>query len=407
LGASTLLSFAPAVPEFLARTALAADRRPSGDTILVAVQLSGGNDGLNTVVPYEDDVYGRSRRTLRLTPKEVLKIDAQLGFHPNMQSTLRLYKEGTLSVVQGVGYPDSNRDHARAMLNWHTGRPAEPTSPTGWLGRVIDGLYDPDGANVPGVFVGDIAQPFALTAATAVVPSIRSLDRCVLRTAPGRNDLHRQTLAQASALPRSDKDPLLDFVRRGTLAAYASSRRIEAVVGAQASAGAAEYPSFQLAQTFRSVAQLIRADLGIRVFLAELGGGGFGGFDNHANQRGNHEALLRELSESLAAFVGDLRRDKVLDRVLLMTFSEFGRTVGENGRRGTDHGAAAPVLLAGSRLRGGLIGPHPSLTDLDNGALKFHTDFRSVYATVLDRWLGVDSQAVLGAKFKHVEMLNV
>jgi len=159
-----------------------------------------------------------------------------------------------------------------------------------------------------------------------------------------------------------------------------------------------------LAGTLRIVAQLIRAELGVRIFFTELGGGGIGGFDNHANQLGNHCALLHQLSESVAAFVDDLQRDKLLDRVLLMTFSEFGRTVAENGRRGTGHGAGAPVFLAGGRLRGGLLGPHPSLTDLDAGAPRFHTDFRRVYATVLDRWLGLDAAGVLGEGFKPLDI---
>jgi uncharacterized protein (DUF1501 family) len=191
------------------------------------------------------------------------------------------------------------------------------------------------------------------------------------------------------AFPAGASNPLPDFLRRTTLEAAAGKARLEAARRAAAATGAAEYPGFPLAQTLKSVAQLIRAELGIRVYFAELGGGGIGGFDTHADQAANHGALLRELSESVAAFLGDLRRDRWLDSVWLMTFSEFGRTLSENGRRGTGHGAAAPVFLAGGRLKGGLVGPHPSLSDLD--------------ATVLDRWLGFDSQAVLGEKFAPLE----
>ena len=163
----------------------------------------------------------------------------------------------------------------------------------------------------------------------------------------------------------------------------------------------------QLARMFCIIAQLIRAEVGIRIYYTELGGEEPGGFDNHANQRDNHAALLRQLSDSVAAFVLDLRRDRLLHRVLLMTFSEFGRTLAENGRRGTDHGSAAPMFLAGGKLKGGLVGPHPSLTALENGGPKHHTDFRRVYATVLDRWLGLDSQAVLGGKFEPLDLLQV
>ena len=194
---------------------------------------------------------------------------------------------------------------------------------------------------------------------------------------------------------------LLQFLRQRTIDARAKNERIEAVLKTPAG----DYPSFGLARDLRTVAQLIRADIGIRIFFVELGGGGLGGFDNHANQLGNHCALLNQLAESVAAFVYDLKRDKQLDRVLLMTFSEFGRTVKENGRRGTDHGAAAPLFLAGGRVKGGLIGPHPSLTDLDKGALKVQTDFRRVYATVLDRWLGFESKPVLGGRFEPLDVL--
>jgi uncharacterized protein (DUF1501 family) len=167
------------------------------------------------------------------------------------------------------------------------------------------------------------------------------------------------------------------------------------------------YPPFELAGTLRTVAQLIRADIGIRIFFTELGGGGIGGFDNHANQLGNHCALLHQLSESVATFVHDLERDKLLNRVLLMAFSEFGRTVKENGRRGTDHGAADPIFLVGGKLKNGLTESHPSLTDLDNGALKFHIDFRRVYAPVPGRWLGFESRTILGRPFECLDILDV
>jgi uncharacterized protein (DUF1501 family) len=406
LGASTLLSFASATPHFLVSSVMgAAARRDERDTVLVVVQLSGGNDGLNTVVPYGDDEYGRNRPTLRLPTKELHKIDSVMGFHPRMQAFMRLYKDGLLSIIQGVGYPNSDRSHEGAMRIWHTADPDRPNRQTGWLGRAVDNVWNPNTTNVPAVFVGPIAQPFALNAEKVIVPSIRSLSDLEIGQITGSPKGHSQGKS-TSELPRKDKgNPLLGFLQHCTVNTYANSRRIEAVT--KASANTAEYPSFQLAATFRTVAQLIRADIGIRIFFIEFGGGGIGGFDNHANQLGNHCALLHQLSESVAAFVHDLKRDKLLDRVLLMTFSEFGRTVKENGRRGTGHGAAAPVFLAGGKLKGGLIGPRPSLTDLDDGAPKFHTDFRRVYSTVLERWLGFKCRAVLDKQFESLDILNV
>ncbi|TKJ34445.1 MAG: hypothetical protein CEE38_18030 [Planctomycetes bacterium B3_Pla] len=395
LGASALLSFAPAAPNFLVSAAKAAARRSDGrGTVLVVVQLSGGNDGLQTVVPYADDEYARNRPTLRLRADDVHKINSYMGFHPRMEAFMRLYKEGHLSIIRGVGYPNSDRSHERAMRIWHTAEPDRTNSQTGWLGRAADSVQHKNETNTSAVFVGPIAQPFALNAEHAIIPSIQSPDVLTTDPIPGQSQRKRPT-----EFSHQD-DPLLHFVRQCTSKAYADSRRIKAV------AGTAEYPSFRLAGTLRMVAQLIRADVGIRIFFTELGGGGIGGFDNHANQLGNHCALLHHLSESLAAFIHDLKKDKLLDRVLVMTISEFGRTIKENGRRGTGHGAAAPIFLAGGKLKSSLVGAHPSLTDLDNGAMKFHTDFRRVYATVLDRWLGFDSRSVLDRQYEPLDILN-
>jgi uncharacterized protein (DUF1501 family) len=406
LGVSTLLSFAPAAPNFLTRSVMAASsRRKERNTLLVVVQLTGGNDGLNTVVPYDDDEYGRNRPTLRLPTKKLHKIGSAMGFHPRMGAFARLYKDGFLSIIQGVGNPNPDRSHEGAMRIWHTADPDRPNRQTGWLGRAADSVWNQNETNTPAVFVGSYALPFALNAENAVVPSIHSLGDLTAGQMPGSPKGQTQ-LKRTFELSRVDKgNPLLNFLQHCTVNTYANSRRIEAVT--KAPANKAEYPPFQLAATFRMVAQLIRADVGIRIFFVEFGGGGIGGFDNHANQLGNHCALLHQLSESVAAFVDDLRRDKLLERVLLMTFSEFGRTVKENGRHGTGHGAAAPVFLAGGKLKGGLIGPRPSLTDLDNGGLKFHTDFRRVYATVLDRWLGFESRTVLDREFELLDILNV
>lgn len=400
LGASTLLTFSAAVPGFLTRTAHAAAQRNNRHPILVVLQLSGGNDGLNTVIPYEDDAYHRARPTLRIAADRVLKLDSGLGLHPDMPGFLRLYHDGCLAILQGVGYPNSKRDHDAAQRDWHTARPNDAFSQTGWLGRAIDGVYDSSRADLPGAFVGHIEPPFSLQTEKALVPAIRSLDQWLLPAQSGSSDAVSQSPLTAPAKPSkpSPDQPLLGFLQQATLEARASSGRVQAVLQDRNPTG--HYPQYPLADTLRSIAQLIRADLGIRIYFAELGGGGIGGFDTHAGQAANHGALLRELSESVAAWIEDLRQDKLLDAVLLMTFSEFGRSLSENGRRGTGHGAAAPIFLAGGGLETRLVGRHPSLTDLQDDAPKFHTDFRRVYATVLDRWLGFDSLAILGDRFE-------
>ncbi len=395
-GASTLLALGPGVPTFLSRTTAQAANRPVSDNkILVMVQLGGGNDGLNTVIPYEDDEYGRNRPTIRFQANEVHKIDSQLGFHPQTKGLWRLYQEGHLGIVQGVGYPNPNDDHAASMQVWQTASMDYQGCQTGWLGRAIDRASDADSADIPGVFVGTIARPFLLNAEETVVPSVRTLQDYTLQKQPA-----------ASAVPRSTNNRLVDFLQKTSLQADAAADRLDAVLKKQKSGNRAEYPNVPGAQRLRTVADLIRADLGIRIFSTDVGGGDTGAFDNHANQRGNHGALLHQLSESVAAFVDDLARDNLLDRVLLMTFSEFGRTVRENGRRGTGHGSAAPVFVVGGKVKGGLTGDHPSLTELENGGPKHHTDFRRVYATALQTWLGIDSGPVLGDEFKPLDFLK-
>jgi uncharacterized protein (DUF1501 family) len=411
------MSLGSAAPDWLIRSATAAaPQRDGSDTVLVVLQLTGGNDGLNTVVPYTDDEYARNRPTLCLPTGELHKIDSSLGFHPRMEAFSRLYKDGYLNIVQGVGCPNPDQNHERAMRMWHTADPQRPQRQTGWLGRVIDRAWSPTAPDTAAVFVGPIDRPFALNAENVVVPSIRSVEDLIVRSVPvwgerprspedvvrGRTT-YEETPHGVTTSTKTD-NPLLQFMRQSTLDARARSERVEAVV--KTAGNSADYPQFGLARDLRTVAQLIRADIGIRIFFTELGGGGIGGFDNHANQLGNHCAMLHQLAESVAAFVYDLKRDKQLDRVLLMTFSEFGRTVKENGRRGTDHGVAAPMFLAGGRVKGGLVGPHPSLTDLDKGGLKMHTDFRKVYATVLDRWLGFESKPVLAGRFELLDVLK-
>jgi uncharacterized protein (DUF1501 family) len=397
LGVSTLLALGPGVPTILGRTrAQAANRSVSDNKILVMVQLGGGNDGLNTVIPYEDDEYGRNRPTIRFKANEVHKIDSQLGFHPQTKGLWRLYQEGHLGIVQGVGYPNPNGDHAASMRIWQTASIDYQGCQTGWLGRAIDRASDADTADIPGVFVGTIARPFLLNAEETVVPSVRTLQDYTLQKQPA-----------ATAVPRSRNDRLVDFLQKASLQADAAADQLDAVLKKQKSGNRAEYPNVPGARRLRTVADLIRADLGIRMFCTDVGGGDTGAFDNHANQRGNHGALLNQLSESVAAFVDDLARDNLLDRVLLMTFSEFGRTVKENGRRGTGHGSAAPMFVVGGKVRGGLTGDHPSLTELESGGPKHHTDFRRLYATALETWLGIESGPVLGEEFKPLDVLKV
>ncbi len=399
---SVLCSLAPSVPWLLLRSTANGGEMRRQDRVLVVLQLSGGNDGLNSVVPFEDDAYARLRPTLRLKPADLHKLNSQLGLHPRMGAFYRLFEQGQLAIIQGVGCPDQSRDHERAMLAWQTAVPEPDGVDTGWLGRATDHLWSASRPAAPGVYVGSVPQPFGINSARAVVPSIRG-GREALLFGGGSVVSGKVALDDKPPNPAVREKPLLRHVDLAMAEGQRSKSRVEAL--SRSSSIRASYPNFSLAKDLRTVANLIRAEVGIRIFYVELGGGGIGGFDNHANQMGNHCALLEQLSESVAAFAADLSTDRLFDRVLLMTFSEFGRTAAENGRRGTDHGVAGPIFLAGGSLRGGIHGANPSLTDLDAGALKLHTDFRSVYATLLQDWLEIPSLPILGREFGRLKLV--
>ena len=321
-----------------------------------------------------------------------------------MPAFRKLYQEGRLSILQGVGYPKSSRDHEVAMEDWHTGVLRDQVPPgarTGWLGRAIDAACDPAKTELRGVFVGEIKAPFSLRTERVVAPSIKSLEEW-LPTGSAWSDPNRPR-DSGSASEITGNASLLASIRAATANAQMIRRRLVAANQTLHTGKSAAYPPFSLAQNLALIAQLIRADLGIRIYFAEMGGGGIGGFDTHANQAANHGALLRELAESTLAFVDDLNHDRLLESVLVMTFSEFGRTLSENGRRGTDHGAAAPIFMVGGRVKGGLWGAHPSLSDLEADSPKYHTDFRRVYATVLEQWLNLKTEKVLTPGFAPLD----
>ncbi len=398
---AAVISGSTHVPGMLLRAAAAQGTASSTENVLVVVQLSGGNDGLNTVVPYADDVYARNRFETRIGPSAVHKLDDYLGFHPAMEGMHRLFQEQQLSIVQGVGYPNPNRSHFESMDIWHTAQPAASgvSRQTGWLGQYLDVRSnvdgDPSGEEVLGVHLGTDIQPLALAGLNVQVPSIGSFDEFRFEELGDRRlEAARQRLIASSP---SRSNALVDHVRAAAQTALASSRRVRRAV--HRADNSADYPQTDLGKKLRGIAQLIHAGLATRIYYVTLDG-----FDTHSLQAESHAGLLTELSGAVTAFVDDLAKTGQSKRVLLACFSEFGRRVKENASRGTDHGAAAPMFLAGGGLRGGIVGKHPSLTDLDDGDLKFHTDFRRVYASVLEGWLGVGSEPILGGRFKPMDV---
>jgi uncharacterized protein (DUF1501 family) len=377
-----LLSLAPTVPGFLARTARAIETSKD-DRVLVVIQLDGGNDGINTVVPYLDEGYAKHRKELRLPADRVLKIADGIGLNPLMGDAAKLLESGRLTIVQGVGYPNPSRSHFASMATWHTARldPEEHTG-TGWIGRGLDLQADQSA-----LYVGEGDFPADLRNRRSNAASLANLDD--LRIAP---DVATRIVAPGTG------DDLAAFARRSALDAYATADRLAAI--AHAKDAAVRYPDTDLGRRLLLVSRLLKGNFGARVFYVNQSG-----YDTHSMQLFHHADLLRGLFGGVKAFLDDLAASKLADRVLVLAFSEFGRRVAENGSAGTDHGTAGPVFLAGSSIKPGLVGNMPSLADLDDGDLKTSIDFRRIYATLLDRWLGLSARETLGGEFEPLSLV--
>lgn len=383
------------VPAFLHKTgtALAADR-PANDNVLVLIQLGGGNDGLNTLVPYSDDRYYRARPRIAVDASAVLKIDARLGMHPEMVELHRLYQEGSLAIISNVGYPNPNRSHFRSTDIWETASPAGELWRSGWLGRYFDNTCSGSPAGPLAVRIGERpALAFAgnrLWAATFANP--RMLE----------NPAHGPAARALSEIQSIEPTGIaaLDYVQRTANESLALSRELQRAV--RDVKPAVDYPPFALCQSLRLVCQMITAGVPTRVYYVS-----HGGFDTHAAQSQKQAYLLQELSQAVALFHTDLARQGQLDRVLGVTFSEFGRRVAENKNAGTDHGAASLMFAFGGRVKPGLHGAAPDLEKLDPlGDLAFETDFRQVYAGILRDWLHADSTRVLKGRFEPVSLIR-
>ena len=400
-------------PSFITRTALALDGQPGftdggpvmldptkNNRILVVLQLSGGNDGINTLVPFGDPAYATLRPTLGLPTNEVLKLTDQVGLHPNLKHFKGLYDQGRLAVVQGVGYPNPNRSHFRSMDIWHSARP-ESFERSGWLGRYVSACQCAQDNALPAISVGDQLNTMFWTD-TTLVPAVASIGAfSFLTDTKYKNDrtFQLQTLQniynQAGSWSQYES-----LIRRGTLNALAGSDELQKVAATYQTA--VKYPANNgLANQLKTVAQVIAGNLGTRLFSVSQGG-----FDTHANEKATHDRLMTQMDDAVDAFLQDLANMNKQDDVVIMTFSEFGRRARQNGSAGTDHGTAEPMFIIGNKVHGGVYGGYPSLSDLDNnGDLKFNADFRSVYAGVLQDQVGVSPGPVLGGSFDPLKVI--
>ncbi|HXX36778.1 MAG TPA: DUF1501 domain-containing protein [bacterium] len=398
----TIVSAGVTAPMFLTRTALALNNpwdqsltaqaagRPDWP-ILVVIQMGGGNDGLNTVVPFAHDEYYRARPRLAVPQSGVLRLNDEVGLNPVLKPLKGLFDDGRLSVVQGVGYPNPNRSHFRSMEIWQTADPTGNGPKTGWLGRLFDSEC-PDCGQTAGITLSP-EMPLAMQATGGRVVAFDTPERFGFHPIQGGGAVEQEALRRLLQ-PVPGEEPMVDFLTHTEMNALLAASDIHRIAGKLASDIGAGYPHDPFSQKLRIVAGLIAAGAPTRVYYVSLGG-----FDTHAAQEGRQDRLLETLAAGLAAFVNDLKQKGLDGRVLTMTFSEFGRRVAENASAGTDHGTAAPMFLIGAPATPGVHGVQPSLTDLDMGDLKFGVDFRSVYATVLEQWMGVASEPILGGRF--------
>jgi uncharacterized protein (DUF1501 family) len=396
LRSSSLISLSPLVPTMLCRAAMAAKAEADGK-VLVVIQLDGGNDGINTVVPYGDDGYAKARVKLRLDTDRLHKLNDHVGLHPQMRSAKALFDDGRLAIVQGVGYPNPDRSHFRSMRIWQTASmDDEAHNSYGWLGQSLDfAVTDSNRGEAAAIYVGQDQTPVALWGRRATATALSRVEDLTLQSADNVVSLQNSDHASGMA-----DDSAKQFVSRQVLSAYAAAEQFRRNELSGKHDRSFKYPDNALAQRLELISRLLKGDSRARVFYTVQSG-----YDTHASQLQTQANLLGELSSALKAFLDDLKEARLDDRVLVLAFSEFGRRVAENDSMGTDHGTAGPVFLAGPGVNAGLHGQTPSLTDLDAGDLKSSTDFRDVYATILDKWLNLRGPEAL-SKFNGMSLIR-
>lgn len=377
---------------------------PGGTRTLVLLQLTGGNDALSMVVPWADDGYNAARTTIRVDQKDVLKLDDYRGLHPNLKGLRALYEDGHVALVEGCGYPHPIRSHFQSYEIWHTGSERGRLAGEGWIGKLCDTAWPGNATPELVVHVGATA-PYSLYSLTH--PPLAFQTPATYRwVSPESDDLQAYRKAAEEDMKVLEKkrketgqEAMLKRLRGVLDDANESSVKIRRAAASYNPSTA--YPEDDLGEALRIAATLVDARLGSRVVSVELSG-----FDTHQNQRQQHDTLMKRLDGALTAFMADIKGRSSAGEIVVMVFSEFGRRVKENGSRGTDHGVAAPMMVIGHTVKGGLYGKHSSLKELDEGDLVFTTDFRSVYGTVIDRWFGSDHAKVLGAKYPTLGFLT-
>ena len=391
-------SLVPCLPA-LARRALqdpGSAAHSKGGRITVMLELNGGNDGINTVVPFRDDGYAKYRKTLQIPRVELLEITDDLGLHPSLSGFAKLYERGELAIVQGVGYPNPNLSHEVSLDVWHTAMlDRVGRSGYGWIGRMLDlGPRDEKGARAT------TGAPGALLAGPHALPRALRSRRSSVATVPSiETYLEAGEIGSAALLESEVESAMGERIRRILSDARSTAKSIDSAVARAKSETV--YPGTRLARDLKLIATLIRAEFETPVYYAIQPG-----YDTHSLQEPSHVSRMQELGDALAVFMDDMRAAERGKDVTVIVFSEFGRRVEENASRGTDHGTAGPVFLAGGSVAPGLHGTYPSLTDLVDGDLKSSVDLRCVYRSLLEQWMGMDAKKVLGGEFESLPLFR-
>jgi uncharacterized protein (DUF1501 family) len=411
-GSINMLSLAGTMPVFLGRTAFALAGDPpkaakdEAAKILVMIQLAGGNDGLNTIIPVDRDEYYKARPRIAIAKKDALALRDGFALHPAADGLKTLFDEGHVAVIHGVGYPNPDRSHFVSTDIWLSADPERRTS-SGWLGRYFDaccGGSDP-GPSPKAIDAISLTQEVPLALQGEQFSPLAFNDPNSLAWHPGQKDAEAQNVFRKlnnveASMPETDGE-LQQFLQRAALEAQIGADQIRSAAGDVRGMRQRRAPRGQLGEQLRLVSRLIAKDLPTRVYYVSMGG-----FDTHSGQLGRHQQLINQFSDAVHDFVLDLKDDGLLDRVLIVAFSEFGRRVQENGSGGTDHGEAAPMFIFGGKVRPGLHGKHPALEDLRRGDLKFTTDFRRVYASVLKDWFDMAPTKVLKGGYEPMKLLR-
>lgn len=389
LKASALISMSPLVPGFIDRAALG-DEPDVDKPIIVVVEMNGGNDGLNTVVPYGQRGYRKVRPQIRIEKEQLLRINDEIGLNPAMIGFRDLYDDGRLAIINSVGYPNPNRSHFESMAIWHSADLAGTrANGNGWLGQYLDESAPKQRIDLDGWFVGAGTVPPALVNRRSQVASVERLQELQFKSLA--------TAKRASQLGQGGSD-VSSFVSRCMTNSFASAEQLESLMKSKTTD--VRFPPTALGKKLSIVSRLIRSGAASRTYYTIQAG-----YDTHASQLGPHANLLGELSSGIKALLDDLKQAKLDKQVVVLAFSEFGRRVEENQSQGTDHGTAGPVFIAGTHVKGGLYGEVPNLSDLEKGDLKVKLDFRQVYGTLLDKWLKVGSEKVLHKKYESLDFI--